>query len=212
MTDGALTLPWACLCRLGNACLKTTLSVCLRLRQTASAGLEEACQWPPCHRSVGIGQASPACPDAPCGFAPRGYRMKNRPCADFLFGFRAADQAARAADTARTLHSGWRSSYGGANAGRLSRKRETWAAFGHSSHQGSTAGVHAPDAHLSRAGQNLSRPSVAAGLSHPSSCLVNAHAKTALTEPARPRRWQQSGAWARVATPVKLHSPRHTLP
>jgi hypothetical protein len=40
---------------------------------------------------------------------------------------------------------------------------------------------------LSGAGQNLSRPSVSAGQPHPSSCLVNVHAKTALTEPARTR-------------------------
>jgi len=32
-------------------------------------------------------------------------------------------------------------------------------------------------------------------------CLVNVHAKTALTEPARPRRWQRSGAGTRVAGP-----------
>ena len=40
---------------------------------------------------------------------------------------------------------------------------------------------------LSRAGQNPSSPSVAVGQPHPSSCVVNVHAKTALTEPARTR-------------------------
>ena len=52
---------------------------------------------------------------------------------------------------------------------------------------------------LSGAGQNPSRPSVTAGQPHPSSCLVNVHAKTALTEPARTRSWQLSGAGTRVA-------------
>ena len=52
---------------------------------------------------------------------------------------------------------------------------------------------------LSGAGQNLSRPSVTAGQPHPSSCLASAHAKTALTEPARTRRWQLSEAGTRVA-------------
>ena len=52
---------------------------------------------------------------------------------------------------------------------------------------------------LSGAGQNLSRPSVTAGQPHPSSCKVNVHAKTTLTEPARTRRWQLSGAGTRVA-------------
>jgi len=42
-------------------------------------------------------------------------------------------------------------------------------------------GVPAPAAGLSGAGQNPSRPSVTAGQPHPSNCLVNVHAKTALT-------------------------------
>ena len=44
--------------------------------------------------------------------------------------------------------------------------------------------VGAASAELSRAGQNPSRPSVNAGQPDPFSCLVNVHAKTALTEPA----------------------------
>ena len=39
----------------------------------------------------------------------------------------------------------------------------------------------APAAGLSGAGQNPSRPSVTAGQPHPLSCLVNVHAKTALS-------------------------------
>ena len=41
--------------------------------------------------------------------------------------------------------------------------------------------VPAPAAGLSGAGQNPSRPSVTAGQPHPSSCLANVHAKTALS-------------------------------
>ena len=52
---------------------------------------------------------------------------------------------------------------------------------------------------LSGAGQNPSRPSVTAGQSHPSSCLVDVHAKTALTEPVRTWAWQLSEAGTRVA-------------
>jgi hypothetical protein len=61
---------------------------------------------------------------------------------------------------------------------------------------------------LSGAGQNLSRPSVTAGQPHPSSCLVNVHAKTALTEPARTWSWQLSEAGTRVARALTLK--RHT--
>lgn len=60
-------------------------------------------------------------------------------------------------------------------------------------------GVPAPAAGIVRADQNPSRPSVTAGQPHPSSCLVNVHAKTALTEPARTWSWQLSGAGTRVA-------------
>src|SRR5271166_1637260 len=63
-------------------------------------------------------------------------------------------------------------------------------------------GVHAPAAELSRAGQNPSRPSVTVGQPHPPSCLAEVHTKTTLTEPARPRRWQRSEAWTRVARTV----------
>ena len=57
---------------------------------------------------------------------------------------------------------------------------------------------------LSGAGQNPSRPSVTVGQPHPSSCLVNVHAKTTLTEPDRTRRWQLSEAETRVARAVAL--------
>ena len=66
----------------------------------------------------------------------------------------------------------------------------------------SAAGVHASAAELSKAGQNPSRPSVTAGQPHPSSCRVNVHAKTTLTEPARPRRWQLSKEWKGLARPL----------
>ena len=66
------------------------------------------------------------------------------------------------------------------------------------SHQG----VHAPAVELSKAGQNPSRPSVTAGQPRLSSCLVEVHAKTTLTEPARPRKSQRSGAWTRAARTV----------
>jgi hypothetical protein len=52
---------------------------------------------------------------------------------------------------------------------------------------------------LSGSDQNLSSPSVTVGQPHPSSCLANVHAKTALTEPARTRSWQLSEAGTRVA-------------
>ena len=64
---------------------------------------------------------------------------------------------------------------------------------------------------LSGAGQNPSRPSVTAGQPRPSNCLVNVHAKTTLTEPARTRRWQLSEAGTRVARALTLkgqHRPR----
>ena len=68
------------------------------------------------------------------------------------------------------------------------------------------AGVPAPATGLSGAGQNPSRPSVTAGQPHPSSCLVNVHAKTALTEPARTRRWQLSEAGIRVTRVLTLNT------
>jgi len=51
---------------------------------------------------------------------------------------------------------------------------------------------------------------VTAGQPDLSSCLVNVHAKTTLTEPARTRRWQLSEAGTRV--PSALTLKRQTTP
>jgi len=67
-----------------------------------------------------------------------------------------------------------------------------------------TWAVPAPAAGSSKAGQNPSRPSVPVGQPHPSSCLVNVHAKTTLTEPARTKRWQLSEAGTQVAWALTL--------
>jgi hypothetical protein len=73
--------------------------------------------------------------------------------------------------------------------------------------------VPAPAAGLSGAGQDPSRPSVTAGQPHPSSCLANVHAKTALTEPARTRRLQLSEAGTRMACGLTLkRQPEFTEP
>ena len=102
------------------------------------------------------------------------------------------------------LRSRWRSRYGGASAGRLARRTGDFrAAVDRQQLPGAQPqGVHAPAAELSKAGQNPSRPSVTAGQPQPLSCLVEVHAKTTLTEPARPRRWQRSEAWTRVTKTV----------
>jgi hypothetical protein len=112
------------------------------------------------------------------------------------------------------LRSHWRSRYGGANAGWLARKAETFGPpMTYSSYPGvRPRGVHAPAAELSKTGQNPSRPSVTAGQPHPPSCLVNVHAKTTLTEPARPRRWQRSEAWTRVARTVDASASMWSTP
>ena len=120
-------------------------------------------------------------------------------CENFLYGFKAARRAARAANTARTpplplalpLRRRQRRSAGAKarNSGRLTYSK---------AHQ-CGLGVPAPAGGLSGARQNPSRPSVTAGQPHPSSCPVNVHAKTTLTEPARSRSWQLSGAGTRVA-------------
>ncbi len=104
------------------------------------------------------------------------------------------------------LRSRCRSRYGGANAGRLARKTQNAGPLlTYSSCRAfNRRGVHSPAAELSKAGQNPSRPSVTAGQPHPPSCVVNAHAKTTLTEPARPRRWQRSEAWTQVARTASM--------
>jgi len=59
---------------------------------------------------------------------------------------------------------------------------------------------------LSGAGQNPSSPSVTAGQPHRLTCLVNVHAKTALTEPALESRSSQlSGAGIRVGMAAALY-------
>jgi len=113
-------------------------------------------------------------------------------------------RAARAAATAPrpsltlTLRSGR------ANAGRLARKTNTGRST-RSKFTCARGGVPAPAAGLSGAGQNPSRPSVTAGQPHPSSGLVNVHAKTTLTEPARTRRWQLSEAGTRMTQDLTLN-------
>ena len=144
-------------------------------------------------------------------------------CENFLYVFKAAPrgrsrrrhgaQAVTPAATPATAGPtpvGWR------------ERRETFGPplTGSSYRELSRGGVHAPAAELSKAGQNPSRPSVTAGQPHPSNCLVEVHAKTTLTEPARPRRWQRSEAWTRVAqwwlpwvplfTPGSLVRPRRS--
>jgi hypothetical protein len=107
------------------------------------------------------------------------------PCENFLYVFKAARRAARAARhgahafapagapaTAAPTPGGWRESM---KPGRLTYSEFQlcrWASL-------------LPLPGLSGAGQNPSRPSVTAGQPHPSSCLANVHAKTALTEPSR---------------------------
>ena len=103
------------------------------------------------------------------------------PCENFLYGFKAAPRAARAAASASwptlpprlPLRPDQRRSAGA--------KDKTRAAHHVASFTSARGVVPAPAARLSGAGQNLSRPSVTAGQPHPSSCLVNVHAKTALS-------------------------------
>ena len=128
---------------------------------------------------------------------------KSPACEKFLYGFKAARWAARAAASARspslplTLPLRRRPT-----PGRLARKsrkpgRLTYSKL-HRRRQGTSL---LPLPELSGASQNPSRPSVTAGQPHLSSCVVNVHAKTALTEPPRPRKRQRSEAWTGVARP-----------
>ena len=122
-----------------------------------------------------------------------------RPCENFLYAFKAARRAARAAATAPwpslplalPLRPGQRRSAGAKDEMRAARQTASFICAGRSSL------LPLPD--CPGLGQNLSRPSVAAGQPHPSSCMVNVHAKTTLTEPARTRRRQLSEAGTRVA-------------
>jgi hypothetical protein len=101
------------------------------------------------------------------------------------------------------LRSRWRSRYGGANAGRLARKAHNAGPLDTASLTCAGGASLLPLPGLSVAGQNLSRPSVTAGQPHPSSWPVNVHAKTTLTEPARPRGWQLSEAGTREARTLR---------
>jgi hypothetical protein len=66
---------------------------------------------------------------APGVLSPSCHRLCHRlSCENFLYGFKAARRAARAADTARTPPLSLTLRYGGANAGRLARKDEMRAA------------------------------------------------------------------------------------
>jgi len=96
MRDDALTVPWGRLCHLGNACRKTTLSVCLRLRQTVRASLEEATISTTTRSRTGLVYLrDPLC-------RPYADPCADPLCADFLYGFKAARRAARAAASARS--------------------------------------------------------------------------------------------------------------
>jgi hypothetical protein len=119
------------------------------------------------------------------------------PCENFLYSFKAARRAARAAATAASSGTRRGSAPDGPNAGRLARKSIKAGPLGLQQVSSVRAGVPAPAARLSGPSQNPSRPSVTAGQRArrvPGEC----NAKTALTEPARTRRWQQSGAGTRV--------------
>ena len=133
-----------------------------------------------------------------------GHHVAHRICANFLYGFKAARRAARAAGSARSpllplalpLRRRQRRSAG---AKTQNRAAMTYAV----TEIQLRGGVRAPAAEIVRGGQNPSRPSVTAVQPHRRNCRVNVHAKTALTEPARQSRSSQlSGAWARVAKTV----------
>ena len=145
-------------------------------------------------------------------------RRRPKACDKFPHDFKAARRAARAAASARSpslplalpLRRRQRRSAGAKSESRSGRRyrRQVYR----SSAEGA---VPSPAAELSEAGQNPSRPSVTAGQPQPSSCLVNVHAKTTLTEPARTRRWQLSEAGTRVARALTLkgqHRPRQARP
>jgi hypothetical protein len=124
----------------------------------------------------------------------------------FLYVFKAARWAARASrlGTARPYSrcAPARPASGARSAGAKSMR--PWGRLTYRKFHRYGWDVPAPAAGLSGAGQNLSRPSVTAGQPQPSSCRVNVHAKTALTEPARTRRWQLSEAGTRVARALTL--------
>ena len=137
--------------------------------------------------------------DSPAQVLPRSL------CENFLYGFKAAPRG-----RSRRRHSAHASAPAGAPATAAPTPvgwREGQETFGAAVDRQRLPevrprGVHAPAAELSKAGQNPSRPSVTAGQPQPLSCLAEVHAKTTLTEPARPRRWQRSEAWTRVARTV----------
>ena len=131
--------------------------------------------------------------------------MGRTSCENFLYGFKAARRAARAAATAPwpplplalPRRPGQRRSAGAKRRNAAARHTASFTCAGGSS--------LLPLPGLSGAGQDPSRPSVIAGQPHPASCRVNVHAKTALTEPARTRRWQLSEAGTRVAWALTLN-------
>jgi len=98
-----------------------------------------------------------------------------------------------------------RSRYSGANAGRLARKIMKPGPPDMQKFHLCRRDALLPLPGLSGAGQNLSRPSVTAGQPHPPNCLVNVHAKTTLTEPARTRSRQLSEAGTRMARACVWH-------
>jgi hypothetical protein len=108
---------------------------------------------------------------------PLGPRLARSRCCDiFLYGFKAARRAARAAATARTptlplalpLRRRPRRSAGAKN-------ENPGPPLTYKVHPVQPRGFHAPAARLSEAGQNPSRPSVTAGKPDRQSCLVNVH-------------------------------------
>jgi len=122
--------------------------------------------------------ATPGVPWSQTLLNPSHVRLSS--CDNLLHGFKAARRAARAAASAPwpslplalPLRPGQRRSAG---AKRRDAGRSTYSEF-------TCAGSSLlPLPGLSGAGQNPSRPSVTAGQPHPSSCLVNVHAKTTLS-------------------------------
>ena len=97
----------------------------------------------------------------------------------------------------------WRSRYGGASARRLARILiSVGPSLAYRSY-----GVQPRGCPCSRCGiiQGRSEPVKAVCCRRATAsveCVVHVHGKTALTEPALPRRWQRSGAWTRVARTV----------
>jgi hypothetical protein len=138
-------------------------------------------------------------------YAEPGQNLRVR---TFCTSSRRPHGAARAAASRPGRRSRWRAAPAGPTPVGWRKARGFWAAVELRKLSGVRAGnAHAPAAELSEAGQNPSRPSVAAGQPHPWDCVAQVHAKTTLTEPTRPREWQRSEAWTRVARVILSSNP-----